>query len=176
MVVSAWILGDAFHRQGRFREARDVLKRGSDVSLVVDRKVWRPTLQAWLGTAAAALGEVDEADWTEALATARSIDNRMGEAGILAKRGEGRAGRGELDEAKADVDAALAIYETEGARPLMARVLFMWGSALRRAGRLEDAEAALGRAEVLFEEVGLEVEVGKVRTERSLGSTTLKFD
>ena len=25
MVVSSWILGDAFHRQGRFEEARDVL-------------------------------------------------------------------------------------------------------------------------------------------------------
>jgi tetratricopeptide (TPR) repeat protein len=176
MVVSAWILGDAFHRQGRFAEAREVLKRGSDVSLVVDRKVWRPTLQAWLGGAAAALGEVDEADWTEALETARSIDNRMGQAGILAKRGEARAGRGELDEAKADVDAALAIYESEGARPLIARVLFTWGSSLRRAGRTQEAEAALGRAQDLFEEIGLDKEAAKVRTERSLGSTTLKFD
>jgi tetratricopeptide (TPR) repeat protein len=175
MVVSAWILGDAFHRQGRFEEARQVLKRGSDVSLVVDRKVWRPTLQAWLGTAAAALGEVNEADWTEALETARSIGNRMGQAGILAKRGEARAARGELDEAQADVDAALAIYEAEGARPLTARVLFMWGGALRRAGRMDEAEAALARAEALFEEIGLEKEAGKVRTERSLGSTTLKL-
>jgi hypothetical protein len=55
-------------------------------------------------------------------------------------------------------------------------VLFMWGSALRRAGRLAEAEAALGRAEALFEEIGLDREAGKVRTERSLGSTTLKFD
>jgi len=175
MVVSTWILGDAFHRQGRFEEARDVLKRGSEVSLVVDRKVWRPTLQAWLGTAAAALGEINETDWTEALETARSIDNRMGQAGILSKRAEAHAGRGELDAAKADVDAALAIYESEGARPLIARVLFMWGSSLRRAGRMAEAEAALGRAEALFEELGLDREAGKVRTERSLGSTTLTF-
>jgi len=176
MVVSAWILGDAFHRQGKFEEARDVLKRGSDVSLVVDRKVWRPTLQAWLGTAAAALGEVNEADWTEALQTARSIDNRMGEAGILAKRAEASAGRGSFDAARADVEAALAIYDSEGARPLSARVLFQWGGALRRAGMLEEAEAALGRAEALFEEIGLPKEAAKVRTERSLGATTLAFD
>jgi tetratricopeptide (TPR) repeat protein len=176
MVVSAWILGDAFHRQGRFEEAREVLKRGSDVSLVVDRKVWRPTLQAWLGTAAAALGEVNEADWTEALDTARSIGNRMGQAGILAKRGEARAARGDLDQAQGDVDAALAIYEAEGARPLSARVLSMWGGALRRVGRMAEAETALARAEALFEEIGLESEAGKVRTERSLGSTTLKLD
>jgi tetratricopeptide (TPR) repeat protein len=176
MVVSSWILGDAFHRQGKFQEARDVLKRGSDVSLVVDRKVWRPTLQAWLGTASAALGEVDEGDWTEALETARSIDNRMGQAGILSKRAESEAARGDLEAAKADVDAALAIYEAEGVRPLIARVLLMWGSALRRAGRMEEAEAALGRAEALFEQIGLDKEAAKVRTERSLGSTTLRFD
>jgi tetratricopeptide (TPR) repeat protein len=176
MVVSAWILGDAFHRQGKFQEARDVLKRGSDVSLVVDRKVWRPTLQAWLGTAAAAMGEVNESDWAEALETARSIDNRIGEAGILGKRAEARATRGDLDGARADVEAALQIYESEGTRPLTARVLFMWGSALRRAGRLEEAAAALDRAEKLFDEIGLGVEARKVRTERSLGSVTLKFE
>jgi tetratricopeptide (TPR) repeat protein len=176
MVVSAWILGDAFHRMGKYEDARDVLKRGSDVSLVVDRKVWRPTLQAWLGTAAAALGEVGEAEWDEALETARSIGNRMGEAGIAAKRGEALAARGEFEAAKADVQVALAIYEAEGARPLVARVLFMWGSALRRAGRLEDAAAALDRAAALFDEVGLDREAAKVRTEKSLGSTTLRFD
>jgi tetratricopeptide (TPR) repeat protein len=176
MVVSAWILGDAFHRQGRFQEAREVLKRGSDVSLVVDRKVWRPTLQAWLGGATAALGEGGESEWTEGLATARSIDNHMGIAGILAKRAEGRAARGELDAAKADVDEALAIYDDEGARPLAARVLFTWGSALRRAGRVDEAGVALARAEALFDELGLDREAAKVRTERSLGSTTLTLE
>jgi len=49
VVASSWVLGDAFHRQGRFAEARDILKRGSDVSYLLDRRVWRPTLQAWLG-------------------------------------------------------------------------------------------------------------------------------
>lgn len=176
MVVSAWILGDAFHRMGKFEEARDVLKRGSDVSLVVDRKVWRPTLQAWLGTAAAALGEVNESEWTEALETARSIGNRMGEAGIRAKRGESLAARGDLDAAKADVDVALEIYESEGARPLVARVLLMWGGALRRAGKLAEAATALDRAEALFTEIGLDREAAKVRTEKSLGSTTISFD
>jgi tetratricopeptide (TPR) repeat protein len=176
MVVSSWILGDAFHRMGRFEEARDVLKRGSDVSLVVDRKVWRPTLQAWLGTAAAALGEVDEADWADALETARSIQNRMGEAGIRAKRAEALGSRGDLETARADVEAAVEIYESEGTRPLTARVLFMWGSLLRRAGRLDDAGVALDRAEALFTEIGLEGEAAKVRTERSLGTTTLRFD
>lgn len=176
MVVSSWVLGDAFHRMGKFEEARDVLKRGSDISLVVDRKVWRPTLQAWLGTAAAALGEVNESEWTEALETAQSIGNRMGEAGIRAKRAEALAARGDFDSAKADVDVSIGIYEAEGARPLLARVLFMWGSALRRAGRAEEGATALDRAEALFTEIGLDREAAKVRTEKSLGSTTISFD
>ncbi|HET7180981.1 MAG TPA: hypothetical protein VFI15_01980 [Candidatus Limnocylindrales bacterium] len=175
MVVSSWILGDAFHRMGRFEEAREVLKRGSDVSQTVDRKVWWPTLQAWLGTATAALGGGDSADWTEALETARSIHNRLGEAGILTKRAEATASRGDLDAAKGDVDAALAIYDAEGARPLLARVLLMWGGFLRRAGRLDEAGVALDRAEALFTEIGLDGEAAKVRTERSLGATTLRF-
>ena len=71
--------------------------RARTIALVVDRKVWRPTLQAWLGSTSAALGEVaaSEGDWEEALATARSIGNRYGEAGILCEacRGGGEARR-----------------------------------------------------------------------------------
>ena len=47
MLASSWILGDAFYRQGKYVEARDVLRRGTDVAAVVDRKVWRPT---WIAT------------------------------------------------------------------------------------------------------------------------------
>ena len=86
MIASSWILGDAFYRLGNYAEAQEALQRGSDVSAVVDRRVWRPTLLAWLGSTMAALGAADEGDWEEALATARSIGNRAGEAGILAKR------------------------------------------------------------------------------------------
>jgi hypothetical protein len=54
IMVSSWILGDALHQLGRYAEARDVLKRGADVALAVDRQVWRPTLQSWLRKAASA--------------------------------------------------------------------------------------------------------------------------
>ena len=97
VVASSWILGDAFHRQGEFEGARDVLKRGSDISLAMDRRVWRPTLQAWLGSSATALGEVSDVELDEALATARSIGNSVGEAGILGKRAETSAEHGDVD-------------------------------------------------------------------------------
>ena len=176
MVVSSWILGDAFHRQGRFAEATDVLKRGSDVSLVVDRKVWRPTLQAWLGSAAAAMGAVGPDEWDEALATARSIGNSLGEAGILWKRGEATAAKGDIDVAVADFEASAAILQDQGARPHLARVTRSWGEALQRAGRTDAAEPILRRSLEVFEELGLDTEAGLVRTLLSLGGTKLAFE
>ena len=176
MVVSSWILGDAFHRQGRFAEARDVLQQGSDVSLIVDRKLWRPTLQAWLGTTAAALGDRGPGDWTEALETARSIGNELGEAGILHKRAEALARLGSFDEAVADFEVSSRIYEAQQARPALARVLQAWGDALRAAGREAEAEPVLRRSLALFEEMGIDREAGIVRTTLSLVRTKLAFD
>jgi tetratricopeptide (TPR) repeat protein len=174
-IASSWILGDAFHRQGRFAEARDVLRRGSDISGVLDRRVWRPTLQAWLGTTQAALGEATDADFDEALATARSINNRIGEAGILGKRAETLAGRGELDAARADFEASAAIAEQLGLRPALARGLRAWGEALRTAGRASEAEPILRRSLALFEELSLDTEANAVRALLTIGETKLSF-
>ena len=143
MVASSWILGDAFYRQGKYTEARDVLKRGSDVSAVVDRRVWRPTLLAWLGSTMAALGAADDGDWEEALETARSIGNRVGEAGILAKRAEAFVTRGDIDAARPDAEAAIGITAELGLRPHLARTQRAWGEALRAAGLATEAEPHL---------------------------------
>ncbi|HYK95111.1 MAG TPA: hypothetical protein VE011_04470 [Candidatus Dormibacteraeota bacterium] len=176
IMVSSWILGDAFHQLGRYAEARDVLRRGADVALAVDRQVWRPTLQAWLRTSSAALGEVQEGDSEEALATARAIGNHIGEAGILSKRAEISAQEGRLDTAVADFAAAAEILDSEGARPVLARVLRNWGEALRAGGRPDDGGTVLRKALALFEELGLDREAAIVRTTLSLGGTRLAFD
>ena len=175
MVVSSWILGDAFHRQGEFAKAKDVRRRGSDISLVVDRKVWRPTLMAWLGSSAAALGDVPDDDVDEALATARSIGNRLGEAGIRWKRGETLARRGQVDAAVDDFQAAATIMESEGGRPNLARMTRAWGEALRSAGRTEEAEPVLKRALALFEELGIDAEANAVRAILAVGDSKLAF-
>ena len=176
MVVSTWILGDAFHRQGQFEEARDVLKRGSEISLVVDRKVWRPTLQAWLGSATAALGGVETDDFDEALATSRSIGNQVGESLVLSKRAETLAARGDIDAASRDFEGSARLMEQNAARPWLARLLRTWGEALRAAGRNDDAEPILRRSLDLFEELALDREAGIVRTALSVGPTKLAFD
>jgi tetratricopeptide (TPR) repeat protein len=176
VLASSWVLGDVFHRQGRFAEARDVLQVGSDIAAVVDRRTWRPTLQAWLGSAAAALGEVPEADWAEALETVRQGGNVLGEAGIRGKRGEALAARGEYAAALEDFAASAEILEGQGARPNLARVLRGWGMTLRLAGRGDEAEPILRRSLALFEELALEREAAEVRTILAVGTTKIAFD
>jgi len=173
VMASSWILGDLLHREGRFEEAKVMLKRGRDLALVVDRMAWRPTLVAWLGGTTAALGETPEDQWDEVLATARSIHNTLGEAGVLAKRAEALVRRGDLTAAEPDFEAAVQILEGEGARPTLARVLRTWGEALRAAGRPVEADATLRRALALFEELGIANEAGVVRTMLALGPTTI---
>ena len=175
VLAASWILGDALHRLGKFNDARDVLQRGADVSLMVDRYVWRPTLQAWLRGTTARLGEIGEQDLNEALATARSIGNQVGEAGILGKRAESYAAEGRIDDAAADYAAATEILEGLGARPSLARALHAWGEALLRAERRPDATPILERATSLFDELGLTREAQAARTTLAVGGTKLAF-
>jgi tetratricopeptide (TPR) repeat protein len=176
VMASSWVLGDLYHRENRFEEAQATLQRGTDLSLVVDRKAWRPTLQAWLGGASAALGEAPDGSWDEALETARSIGNTVAEAGILAKRGEAAARRDEFDAAFPDFAASVAILEREGARPNLARALRRWGESLVSAGRAAESEPILRRSLGLFEELGIEQEAAEVRTELSLRETKIAYD
>lgn len=168
-VASAWVLGDIYQRLGRNQEARATLQRGTDLALVVDRMVWRPTLQAWLGTSATALGDLAAAEgtWDDALATVRSIGNRVGEAGILWKRAEASAQVGDHAGALADFASSAAIFEDLGARPNLARVLRGWGETLRVAGRLADSDAILRRAFELFDAMGITGEAEAIRVSRS---------
>lgn len=163
-VVSSWVLGDIYQRQGRLQEARQTLERGNELALVVDRTFWRPTLQAWLGTSATALGDfaAAEGSWDGPLETVRSIGNRLGEARILWKRAEASAERAD-DAARTDFAASAAIFEEFGARPQLARVLRGWGDALRAAGRTAEGDATLHRALALFEEMGIKPEAAAVR-------------
>ena len=165
VVASSWVLGDIYQRQGRFQEARDTLQRGNELAMVVDRTMWRPTLQAWLGTAATALGDfaAAEGSWDEALATVRSVGNRVGEAGILQKRAEASARREDHSAALADFADSAAILEELGARPHLARVLRAWAESLRATGRTSESAAMLQRALSLFEEMEITSEAEAVR-------------
>ncbi len=156
-MVSSWVLGDVLKRQGRLEESRDALRRGSEIAMVVDRQVWRPTIQAWLGSTAAALGEQAAAagEWEESIESARSIGNRLGEAGIRWKHGESAASAGDFKTALTEFELSASILEREGARPRLARVLRGWGETLRAAGAEAEGVERLRRAQELFDELGL---------------------
>lgn len=169
-VASSFILGDLLQRQGKLTEAHEMLARGRELANVVERQTWRPTIQAWLATTDVALG-VDEPSeaWEEALATARSIGNVYGEAGILAKRGEAHALRGEHSAACADLEASARAFEGFGARPDLARVLHQLGLAQRACGEATEADGTLRRSLGLFEDVGIAGEAMLVRGELGAG-------
>jgi tetratricopeptide (TPR) repeat protein len=124
----------------------------------------------------AALGAADDGDWEEALETARSIGNRVGEAGILAKRAEAFVTRGDIDAARPDAEAAIDITAELGLRPHLARTQRAWGEALRVAGLATEAEPHLQKAATLFDELGLHAEAKAVRAELAMGETKIAFD
>ncbi len=164
VVASSWVLGDVYQRKGQLEEAKLVLQRGTEIAGVVDRRVWRPTLQAWLGLTTSALGEpAPDEGWEQALETARSISNRFGEAGILWKRAEAMVQRGRPESSLQDYAASVTIFEKLGARPNLARVLRGWGEALRASGRRDEGDEALRRSLALFEEMGIMPEADAVR-------------
>jgi tetratricopeptide (TPR) repeat protein len=175
-VVSAWVLGDAYQRQGSFREAHDALTLGLDLSPGTAQGMWGPTLTAWLRANAVWLGDLEAAEggWEEPLATVRRIGNHIGEANILWKRAESAARRERWEDALVDYEAAARIFEAQGARPNLARVLRGWGTALRDAGRgdREAGDEQLRRALALFEAMGLEREAREVRISLSGGAAT----
>ena len=175
VLASSWILGDALHRLGQFADARDVLSavrmsRSSSTAGSGDRRCRRGCTSPRRPSARSGDGDFDEA-----LATARSIGNRLGEAGIQSKWAESEAASGNIDAAARHFEAAAAIAEEQGARPVLARMLQSWGDTLRRGGRTDEARPILERALGLFDELGLAREAGAVRTVLALGETKLSF-
>jgi tetratricopeptide (TPR) repeat protein len=164
-MVSSWVLGDVLGRQGRLEESRIALQRGTEIAMVVDRKVWRPTLQAWLSSTAASIGDKAAAagEWQEAIDQARSIGNHMGEAGIRWKHAQSSAAHADVATALAEFEASATILESEGSRPTLARVLRDWGESLRSAGRGPEGAEKLRRALAFFEEMGIGTEAEQVR-------------
>jgi tetratricopeptide (TPR) repeat protein len=165
-LVSAVILGEVQHRRGSFPEAKQAIDFGLGLTSGVGPGGWGPALEALDRVNAVTMGDPDaDRGWEEGLAEMRRGGNHLGEAGILWKRAEAAAARANWDNAVGDFEAAAAIYEQQGARPNLARVLRAQGEALRGGGRPDEASAALRRSLDLFVAMGLEREAGEVRAE-----------
>ena len=139
--------------------AKGPLDRGFELCRVVNFAPLRTMTYALLGSTRAELGDEPGAvaDWTEALSSARAMNDRYGEAHTLWGRGRAQARRPDADlaVALADLDQAIELFERMEARPAVARALLDRGIVLRRKGRNADAASDERRAHDLARELGL---------------------
>lgn len=139
--------------------AKQPLERGNELSVVTNMAPMRTLLRALLGSTRMRLGDVSGgvADWDQALANARDMSDRYGEAQTLWGRGRTYARRPDADlpAALADLDRATQLFEAMGTRPALARALHDQAVVLRSLGRSEEAEAVDRRSQGLGHELGL---------------------
>ena len=139
--------------------AKGPLERGSELCLVTNMAPLRTLIQGLLASARAQLGDMPGgvAGWDEALAGARSMNDRFGEAQTLWVRGRTLARQAKPDwgAALADLDRAVELFEAMETRPSLARALRDRAQALRALGRAGDAADAERRSGDLARQLGL---------------------
>lgn len=157
-VFSNLFVGQGLLQLDRPAEARPLFEstlHHTTVSLQAERNLGLGSVS----TAAGRLGDLQAAreGWETALAGARAGGDRFTEAVILLQRGAtlGREAGPDLEQALADLAAALALFERSEARPAIARTLRDQAVALRLAGRDTEAAAAARRSLALAAELGL---------------------
>ena len=139
--------------------ARGPLERGSELCLVTNMAPIRTLIQGLLASTRAQLGDLPSgvAGWDEALAGARAMNDRFGEAQTLWGRGRtlARQARPDWEAALADLHRAVELFEAMEARPSLARALHDRAQALRALGRAEEAADSERRSGELARELGL---------------------
>lgn len=148
----------AFDRQ-ELPDAKPALERGSELCRVTNMAPFQTLTRALLGSARAELGDLlgGRADWDDALAAARSMNDRWGEAQTLRGRTRSLAAQPAPDwlALLKDLDRAEELLEAMEARPSIARVLRDRAEVLRRLGRLDEADESDRRARSLARELDL---------------------
>ncbi|HKW58824.1 MAG TPA: hypothetical protein VJR46_03630 [Candidatus Dormibacteraeota bacterium] len=147
--------------------AKPPLERGSELCRVTNIAPMRTLTHALLASTRAQLGDLPAGvtGWDDALAGARSMRDRFGEAQTLWGRGRTRARLADPDwpAAFADLDRAVRLFEAMEARPSLARALHDRAGALRALGRAEKADADERRSDDLGRQLGLrDIPPGKV--------------
>ncbi len=141
--------------------AKGALERGSELCRVIDFAPLRTMTFALLGSARAQLGDMPGgiAGWNDALANARAMNDRYGEAQTRWGRGRSRARQQDADLSAAlqDLNRAVELFEAMEAEPALARSLADRAGVLRRLGRESDAadddrrSGAIGRQHGLLD-------------------------
>ena len=141
------------------RTARAPLERGNELALVTNMAPMRTLTQGLLGSVRARLGDLPGgvAGWNDALASARTMSDRYGEAQTLWGRGRtyARQATPDLPAALGDLDRAIELFEVMETQPSLARALRDRAQVLRGMGRPDDAEIDERRSEELSGRLGL---------------------
>ena len=159
VVASNVMFGAASLAQNDATAAKVPLERGNELARVTSMAPMRTLLQGLLGSTRARLGDMPGGieQWNQALAAARGMNDRYGEAQTLWGRGRTYAAQpnSDLAAALADLDRAAELFDAMEARPSLARALHDRGQVLSSLGRTEEAGEAERRSTELRTELGL---------------------
>jgi tetratricopeptide (TPR) repeat protein len=159
-VVAANVMfGSATMAKDDASAAKLPLERGDELAMVTNMAPFRTLTKGLLASSYAQLGDLPSgvAGWNEALAAARGMNDRYGEARVLSARGRTFALQSSPDwtAALADFENVVRLFEEMEARPALARALYDRAKALRALGRAAEAVDVEHRALTLGRELGL---------------------
>ncbi len=159
VVAANAIYGAAEFERQQLSEARTALERGSELSRVTNMAPFQTLILSLLGSARAEFGDLPGgmARWDEALAAAKAMNDRWGEAQTLRGRARSLANQPAPDwrALLEDLDRAERLLEAMEARPSIARVLREKAEVLRHLERIDEPDAADSRARSLARELDL---------------------
>ena len=157
VVASNVMFGAASLARDDASGARAPLERGSELSLVTNMGAMRTLIRGMLGSTLARLGDMPGgvAEWNAALAGAREMGDRYGEAQTLWGRGRTYASQEEWTTALPDVQRAVGLFEAMEARPALSRALRDRAQILAALGRTAEAAEDEKRSTELARELGL---------------------
>jgi len=159
VIVSSIMYGAANLALQDAPAARQPLERGNELCQVTNMAPMRTLTQGLLGSVRAQLGDLPGgvAGWDSALAGARAMNDRFGEAQTLWGRARSYARQPVPDwsAALADVDRAIELFEAMETRPALARAMHDRAGALRGLGRTDEADDVERRSVELGRGLGL---------------------
>ena len=159
VVASTVLYGAASLAKEDAEAAKGQLDRGNELCVVTNMAPMRTLIHGLLGSARAQLGDLQggAAGWDQALAGARGMNDRFGEAQTLWGRARSNARQASPDWAAAlvDLDRAVELFEAMETQPSLARALHDRAEVLRAMGRMGEAGDAERRSAELARRLGL---------------------
>jgi tetratricopeptide (TPR) repeat protein len=160
VVASSALFGTARLAKEDARTAEALLEHASELALVTNMAPMRTAIQGLLGSVRARLGDMPAgvAGWNDALAGARAMSDRFGEAYTLWGRARTYAREPAPDWTAvfSDLDKAIELFRAMETRPALARALRDRANALRSAGRAAEASSEDRESQELGRELGLQ--------------------